>query len=72
MSFKISASSKYANPHPTPKSNKKDTLLTEEDYMLFGLEGQTTSTSSSRRGVPKAARQGGHCIRDSHAQSDHY
>lgn len=72
MSFRISASSKYANPHPTPRSgNKKDNLLTDEDYMLFGLDGQSSSSSQSRA-APKAPRQGGHCIRDSHAQSDHY
>jgi len=71
MSFRIAPSSKYAKRHPSPKDLQKDSsLLSDEDYMLFGIDGQSSSGSSSQRSQ-KAPRIG-HCIRDSHAQSDYY
>ena len=73
MSFRINASSKYANRHPSPKDLKKNnSVLTDEDYLLFNLDGKP-SDSVSRGGKAIAEKpKDGYCIRDSHAQSDHY
>ena len=72
MSFRINASSKYANRHPSPKDLKKsNSLLSEEDYLLFNLEGKSSDSASSGKAVAQKPKSG-HCIRDTHAQSDYY
>ena len=69
MSFKISASHKFATQNtPTEKKKGGDTSLSTEDYMLYNLD-------SSKQSVKAAAfkPRSGQCIRqNSSAQADFY
>ena len=71
MSFKISASHKFATQNtPVEKSKGADKSLSTEDYMLYNLD---SSSSSAKQGKAAFKPMAGNCIRqNSSAQPDFY